>query len=255
MSNSTTRPTYLAVDLRQLRQNLESIRHHVHPAKVMTILKANAYGHGVDGVGPFIAPLSDYVGVATTEEGVHLRELGIEKPILVMGGTLPEQVPLLLANRLTLAASSIELLEAAELAAKAAGRILKVHLKIDTGMERIGIHDYEAEPFLESALRLSHLEVEGIFSHFANSEDPNLAHAKLQLERFRGVLSFYEKRSLPRPPLRHMANSAAILQLRESHLDMVRPGVLFYGIYPGREVQRTVDDGDEIHLIISLCGG
>jgi alanine racemase len=241
MPELATRPTYLAVDLGQLRQNLESIRRHVSPAKVMTILKANAYGHGVDGVAPFIAPESDYIGVATAEEGVHLRELGIEKPILVMGGTLPEQLPLFLANRLTLAASSVELLEAAESAAKAAAQILKVHLKIDTGMERIGIHDYEAEPFLESALRSSHLEVEGIFSHFANSEGPDLTHAKLQMNRFREVLSFYERRSVPPPQIRHMANSGAILQLPESHLDMVRPGVLFYGIYPGREVQRTVD--------------
>jgi alanine racemase len=197
MPEPATRPTYLAVDLGQLRQNLESIRRHVSPAKVMTILKANAYGHGVDGVAPFVAPESDYIGVATAEEGVHLRELGIEKPILVMGGTLPEQLPLFLANRLTLAASSVELLEAAESAAKAAAQILKVHLKIDTGMERIGVHDYEAEPFLESALRSSHLEVEGIFSHFANSEGPDLTHAKLQMDRFREVLSFYERRSVP----------------------------------------------------------
>ncbi len=241
MSHEVSRPTYLAVDLRQLRQNLENIRRHVRPAMVMTILKANAYGHGVDGVAPFIAPDSDYIGVATTEEGIHLRELAVDKPILVMGGTLPEQLPSFLEHRLTLAASSPELLEAAEEAAEAAGKEMKVHLKIDTGMERIGVHDYEAEPFIERSLRCSHLEIEGIFSHFANSESQNLAHARLQIERFQAVLALYDKRSLPAPRIRHMANSGAILQLPESHLDMVRPGVLFYGIYPGREVQRTVD--------------
>jgi len=142
---------------------------------------------------------------------------------------------------LTLAASSVELLEAADQAAKTARKKMKVHLKIDTGMERIGVHDYEAEPFLERSLTCSGLEIEGIFSHFANSESPDVTHAKLQLERFRQVLAFYDKRSLPAPSIRHMANSGAILQLRESHLDMVRPGVLFFGIYPGRQVQRTVD--------------
>jgi alanine racemase len=84
------------------------------------------------------------------------------------------------------------------------------------------------------------LDVEGIFSHFANSEAADLAHARLQLERFSEVLSFYEKRGLPQPPLRHMANSGAVLQLPESYFDMVRPGVLFYGVYPGADVKRTV---------------
>lgn len=241
MSTTPTRPTYLAVDLRQLERNLESIRKHVFPARVMTILKANAYGHGVDGVAAFIAPKSDYIGVATTEEGVHLRDIGIDKPILVMGGTLPGQVPLFLRHGLTLAASSIELLQAAEEAASASGKNLKVHLKIDTGMERIGVHDYEAESFLERSLKCAHLEIEGIFSHFANSERSDLGHAKIQLERFQAVLDFYPRHSIPVPPIRHMANSGAILQLPESHLDIVRPGVLFYGIYPDRSIRHSVD--------------
>ena len=108
-------------------------------------------------------------------------------------------------------------------------------------MERIGVHDYEAIPFLGKSLACSHLEIEGIFSHFANSELSNLTHARLQLERFEEVLDFYNKRSIPRPLIRHMANSGAILQLPESHYDMVRPGVMLYGVYPGTEVKRTID--------------
>ncbi len=235
------RPTYLEVNLPRLKQNLENIRAHVAPAKVMAVLKANAYGHGIDGVAPYIAPHADYIGVALVEEGIHLREIGIHKPILVMGGTLPEQIPAFIQHNLTLAASSLELLDAAEQAAQSAKTKLKVHLKIDTGMERIGVHDYEAEPFLEKSLSCSHLDIEGIFSHFANSDAPDLVHAKLQLERFSEVLYFYERRSLPRPPIRHMANSGAVLQLPESHFDMVRPGLMFYGVYPGRDVKRTVD--------------
>ena len=113
------RPTYLEVNLSRLKQNLENIRTHVAPARVMAILKANAYGHGVDGVAPYIAPYADYIGVAIVEEGINLRELGIDKPILVMGGSLPEQVPFLIKYNLTLAASSTELLDAAEQAAQA----------------------------------------------------------------------------------------------------------------------------------------
>ncbi len=235
------RPTYLEVDLPRLKQNLENIRTKVAPAKVMAVLKANAYGHGIDGIAPYITPYADYIGVALVEEGIHLREIGIDRPILVMGGTLPEQVPAFVQHNLTLAASSLELLDAAEKAARVAKKKIKVHLKIDTGMERTGVHDYEAEPFLEKSLSCNHLNIEGIFSHFANSEAPDLIHAKLQLERFHEVLSFYEKRSVPHPPIRHMANSGAVLQLPESYFDMVRPGVMFYGVYPGRDVKKTVE--------------
>jgi alanine racemase len=116
-----------------------------------------------------------------------------------------------------------------------------VHLKIDTGMERLGVHEYEAEAFIEKSLSCSHLTVEGIFTHFANSEAEDLTHARLQLERFQQVLRIYDRRSLPRPPIRHAANSGAVLQLPDSYFDMVRPGVMFYGVYPGREVRRTVE--------------
>jgi alanine racemase len=225
------RPTYLEVNLPQLRENLLAIRAHVTPARVMPMVKANAYGHGVDGLAPFIEPDVDAFGVALVEEAVHLRELGITKPILVAGGTLPEQIPLFLEHDLILSASSPELLAEADTAAGAANKKLTVHLKIDTGMERVGVHYYEAEPFLEQSLKCKHVLIEGVYTHFANSEDPELTHARQQLERFQEVLRFYEKRSLPMP-IRHMANSGAILQFPESHMDMVRPGVMLYGIYP-----------------------
>ncbi len=241
MSDTQTRPTYLEVNLARLYQNLENIRAHVQPAKVMAVVKANAYGHGVDQVAPALAPHADYLGVAIVEEGVHLRELGITKPILVMGASLPGQVSLYLKHDLTLAVSSPELLDAAESAAEAAQKQIKVHLKIDTGMERTGVHEYEAKPFIERALACSHLEVEGIFSHFANAEAADLSHARLQLEEFHEVLALFDALGAPVPALRHMANSGAILQLPESHFDMVRPGVMLYGIYPGTEAKRVVD--------------
>ena len=225
------RPTYLEVNLPQLQRNLEAIRAHVAPAKVMPMVKANAYGHGIDGVAPFIEPYVDYFGVALVEEGIHLRELGITRPILVAGGILQAQIPLFLKYDLILTASSPELLASAEAAAESAKKKLVAHLKIDTGMERVGVHEYEAEPFLEQSLQCKHVLIEGIYTHFANSEDPELTHARQQLERFQEVLHFYEKRSLP-TPIRHMANSAAVLQFPESHMDMVRPGVMFYGVYP-----------------------
>jgi alanine racemase len=233
------RPTFLEVYLPQLRKNLEAIRTHVTPTKVMAMVKANAYGHGVDGVAPFIEPYTDYFGVAILEEGIHLRNLGITKPILVAGGVLPEQIPSFIKHDLILTASSPELLASADTAAASAKKKLIAHLKIDTGMERIGVHYYDAEAFLEKSLKCENLEIEGIYTHLANSEEQDLKHARLQLERFLEVLEFYEKHSLPMP-IRHVANSGAVLQFPESHLDMVRPGLMIYGVYPVR-VTHTVE--------------
>ena len=244
------RPTYLEVNLPQLKQNLETIRTHVRSAKVMPMVKANAYGHGIEGVAPYIEPYVDYFGVALVEEAIQLRQLGIKKPILVAGGTLIEQLPLFFEHDLILTASSLDLLTASEQLASSTRQRLKVHLKIDTGMERVGIHEYEAEEFIKKSIACSHLEVEGIYTHLANSETlesdtllsnkNGLVKASLQLERFQEVLRFYEKNSLPMP-MRHVCNSGGILNLPEAHLDIVRPGVLFYGVYPGRDIQTKLD--------------
>lgn len=239
-TNGIIRPTYVEVDLARLKQNFQAIRQAAGPARVMAVLKANAYGHGLVEVARHVERWgADYLGVAVLEEGLLLREIGIQAPILVMGGILGNQVPHFLAHDLTLTASSIEKLQHIDQAAQALGKTARVHLKIDTGMERIGVHYYNAEGLLEASLRCQHVQVEGVFSHFANADAPDLASARLQLERFLEALDFYERRSLP-PPLRHIANSGALLQLPESALDMVRPGILFYGVYPAPEVSRSI---------------
>ena len=239
-SNGVLRPTVVEVDLGRLTANYRAIETAVSPAHIMPILKANAYGHGLVEIARYVVSLgASYLGVAFLEEGILLREAGIEAPILVLGGILGNQIPLFLQHDLTLTASSTEKLAQINAAAQALGTQAKVHLKIDTGMERIGVHYYSAEPLLEASLHCKHCLVEGIYSHFANADTADLTSARLQLERFNEVLRFYEKRSLP-TPLRHIANSGAILQLPDSHFDMVRPGILMYGVYPSDEVPRTV---------------
>ncbi len=235
------RPTFLQVNLSQLEKNLSAIRAHVSPAKVMPMVKANAYGHGVDGVAPFLEPFVDYFGVATVEEGIHLRALRVTKPILVAGGTMPDQVPLFGEYDLTLTGSSIELLKTAEQVSWETGKRIHVHLKFDTGMERIGLHEYEAEPLIEFSLKLKHVDVEGIYTHLANSELADRSYSRLQLERFNEIMNVYEKRSEPVPALKHVSNSGGILNLPEANYDMVRPGILFYGVHPGHEVDRVID--------------
>jgi alanine racemase len=234
------RPTYAVVSLGRLRSNLAAVKAHAAPARVMAILKANAYGHGLEAVARCLAPQADAFGVALVEEGIALRRLGVENAVLVMGGIWTRQIPLFLENRLTFTVPSVARLRDIEEAAAAHGARAKVHLKIDTGMERIGVHHYSAEGLLESAARSSHVEVEGVYTHFANADAEDLSHARLQLERFQEVLRFYERRSLPLP-VRHVANSAALLRMPEARLDLVRVGILLYGVYPFAGAPRAVE--------------
>lgn len=241
-SDEIVRPTLVEVDLDRLANNFLAIRQHVSPVKVMPILKANAYGHGLLRVAQLMESLgADYIGVAVLEEGILLRQNGIRMPILVLGGILGNQVPGFLKHDLTITASSIDKLSQVDEIAAQMGVKAKVHLKIDTGMERIGVHYYNAHSFLESALKCRSINYEGIYTHFANADQADLQDARQQLERFQEVLYFYDKHSLPPPPLRHMANSPAILQLPEAWFDIVRPGILLYGVYPSSSIAHKVD--------------
>lgn len=235
------RPTHVVVDLNILKENFQKIKAAASPARVMPILKANAYGHGLVRVAQLFQELNaDYLGVAFLEEGILLREHGIKIPILVLGGIWGNQIPIFLKHDLTITASSSNKLSqindiAGQMKIKA-----KVHLKIDTGMERIGVHYYSAEKFLESAVNFKNVEIEGIYSHFANSEKEDLSYTKLQLERFNEVLHFFDKHSI-KTPTRHISNSGAILQMPEANFDLVRPGILLYGVYPSKEILKSIE--------------
>ncbi len=237
---NSLRPTFAEIDLGCIAGNLAAIRQHVGSAEVMPVVKANAYGHGIEAVAHHLVQCgATRLGVALLEEAIALRHAGIQVPILVFGGVAMRQIPQFLEHDLMMTASSIDKLRQIDEAAAAARVRVQVHLKLDTGMERIGVHAYKAEPFFEASLQCRHLDVVGIYSHFANADATDLSHARHQLAQFQEALTFYEKRSLPYPT-RHIANSGAILQLPESHLDLVRPGIMLYGVYPSPECQRTV---------------
>ena len=206
----------------------------------MPILKANAYGHGLVRVAQLYEKLkADCLGVAVVEEGILLREMGIKMPILVLGGIWGNQIPLFLKHNLSITASSIDKLKQIDETASQMKIKAVVHLKIDTGMERLGVHYYNAEKFLEAAYKCKNIFVEGIYSHFANSESSDLSHTNLQLSRFNEVISYFDKHSI-NPPIRHISNSGAILQLPEANLDMVRPGIMLFGVYPSDKIKKTV---------------
>lgn len=232
----STRPTVMLVDRAALRSNLHRIKNHVGNARVMAVVKANAYGHGLTECGVlFQSAGADFLGCAYLEEGLMLRQAGVTIPILVFGGILADQVEQYIIRDLDITASSLSKLEQIELTAATLKRRARVHLKIDTGMERLGVHYYSSEALLNRVLSLAWCDVVGVFSHFARAEEQDQSFTKLQLERFLECTEFFQRHSLP-PPLRHIANSAGLINLPASHLDLVRPGIALYGVMPDAQV-------------------
>ena len=229
------RPTCAEIDLAVLRENLNAIRAFVSPSKVMAVVKANAYGHGLEQTALCLQEAGvDSLGVAYIEEAIALRQGGVTVPILVFGGLFQEQVELYIKHNVDITASSVSKLDQIEATAARLKRRARVHLKIDTGLERIGVHYYSADKLFDTALRVKHSDVVGVYSHFADVNLNDLGIAKVQLERFLTALRYYEERATS-PFLRHIASSSGLMALKESHLDMVRPGLVLYGVYPGPE--------------------
>ena len=254
LDRTTLRPTVAEVDLSKLGENLSTIRSIVGDKKIMAVVKANAYGHGlVPSAKHLLQSGADYLGVAFVEEGIELREAGIKAPILVFGGIFNSQIKNFLDYDLELTASSTEKLDAIEARAKEFGKRAKVHLKIDTGMERIGVHYYSAEPFFERASKLEHSDIVGIFSHFASSGE-NKDYTMEQLDRFNNCIeSFINLLPLrgerSERPLLHIANSAATILHPSTHLDMVRCGISLYGVYPHPSIATIVDLKPAMRLV------
>jgi alanine racemase len=234
------RPTRIVVDLDHLAFNLRSIRAHVG-VPVMGIVKANAYGHGLVPVALHLqAQGVEQLGVAFLEEGIALRQAGVTAPVLVMGGIFGRQVTQFISHDLEITVSSLDKLRLVEAAAKALGRKAVIHLKIDTGMERIGVHSYSARPFIEAAVASPWCVLKGIYSHLACSDDPFSPMSAQQLERFLEACAHIERIGAPMP-IRHLANSGGVLHFPETWLDMVRPGIMLYGVQPDPASRQSVD--------------
>lgn len=207
----------------------------------MPILKANAYGHGLITCARYLSEWgATYLGVAFVEEGIELRKAGIKTPVLALGGVAGRQIESFLEYDIDLTASSIMKLDAIESVARKLNKSPRVHLKIDTGMERIGVHSYNARTFLERARVCKQCKIVGIFSHFATAENVDLGFADEQLRRFKEVLAVAEGIGL-KFDWTHMANSGAILQLPNSHFNMVRPGLTLFGLPPAQHLSGSID--------------
>ena len=223
---------YSVIDLHALAHNFGIVKAKVGSSFVMPIVKANAYGHGLVECAQFFEKLgADYLGVALIEEAVTLRMAGVTKPILVLGSLVNDQLPLLLEHAIDIMASSIEKLKIIDHVAGQRGVKARVHLKIDTGLGRIGVRATHAEPFFLQALHSKNIEIIGVASHFATADAQETSFMHEQYEKFCQAVYFFEKHALSMP-LRHIANSGAIMQFPQAHGDMVRPGIMLYGVYP-----------------------
>ena len=242
------RPTRIRVDLDALTHNLRALRAHAG-VPVMAIVKANAYGHGLVPVGLHLqAQGVEQLGVAFLEEGVALRRAGVTVPILVMGGIFGPQAAALIAHDLEITVSSLDKLRQVEAAAEAMGRRAAIHLKVDTGMERIGVHSYHAGPFIEAALASKCCDIRGIYSHLACADDPGNPATARQLERFLDACAHFDRAGAPMPR-RHLANSGGVLHFPDTCLDLVRPGIALYGVLPDPASRPTVDLRPALSLV------
>jgi len=236
------RPTYAEIDLGAIHYNLKQVRQQVGPRpRIMAVVKANAYGHGMIPVAASVLQeaLASYLGVAIVEEGITLRQNGIDAPVLVLTAPPEPQLELFVEHNLGATLCSMSIAHKLDGIAGGAGKKAVVHIKVDTGMGRIGIPPKDAMAFINKVRSLQHIEVEGIFTHFATSDGKNLSYARKQLSDFISLLRELDAAGI-RIPIKHCANSGAVLQLKESYLDMVRPGIVLYGYYPSRETRKSI---------------
>lgn len=236
------RTVWAEVDLSAIGHNIREIKGRIRGgAMLCAVVKADAYGHGALAVAKAAVEAgAGYLAVAILNEALLLRDAGCREPILILGFTPEEQASIVVDRGITQTVFTFEAAAALSAAAVKLNKRAKIHLKIDTGMGRIGILPEEAGALAARIAELPHLDLEGIFSHFATADGKDKAFAYEQLERFKRAVASVEACGIS-IPIKHLANSAAILEIPEAHFDMVRAGVILYGLWPSPEVKKTID--------------
>jgi alanine racemase len=240
MTDKNYRPTWAEIDLEAIRQNLTVIKCLLgETVKVMAVVKANAYGHGLSEVSRVLVGAGvDYLGVATADEALKLRENGLDVAVLVMGAVLREEAEVCVANNITLTLSDSALLSAFEDMVKEKPLRPKVHIKVDTGMGRIGVWHENALEFVKKVRSVSEIDIEGVYTHFSSAARDKM-FTKMQLLSFGNVRKEMEAAGI-KVKYAHAANSIAVLDWDESHFNLARPGILLYGVCPKRNMSGKI---------------
>ena len=227
------RPTVAEIDGRALAANFKELARVAGPAVgLLPVMKSDAYGHGFALVGRFLREAgAERFGVATTQEGRDLRAAGVSGTIVVLGGVYPAEYEQVVAARLAPVVWETATAEDLAARARAAGRVVPLHVKVDTGMSRLGVAPRDAAEVIRRLRAIDGVTVEGLLTHFCNAEEVDRPETRRQLAEFAELVAALEAADL-RPPLVHAANSAATLTAPAAHFDMVRPGLALYGVYP-----------------------
>jgi len=228
--------TWAEIDLFAIADNLKALKKNLHdPTQTMAVVKANAYGHGAIPVAKTaLAAGADWLAVSRATEGVALRKAGITARILVMGYCLPAQAEIFVANNLTPAVTTLEAAHALALAAHDRQTSIAIHLKMDSGMGRLGLLPEDVSNFAKVISAYPQLKIEGIFSHFASADEADPSYSLRQLQIFKTVIQRLKEANIS-IPIKHLSNSAAAMALPSAQFDMVRLGIAMYGLSPSHE--------------------
>ncbi len=235
---------WAAVDLDAVKYNMVHMKENIREeTKIIAVVKTDGYGHGAVPIAHEIEdmPFLHGFAVATVEEALILRGSGIRKPVLVLGYTFPYCYEKMAREEIRPAVFREDMLEELGKAGTACGRPVKIHIKVDTGMSRIGIRpDESGLAFVRKCVETPGIEIEGLFTHFAKADEADKASARKQLETFLAFAGQIEERLGIRIPVRHCSNSAGIVELKEANLDVVRAGITLYGLWPSEQVAKDI---------------
>ncbi len=231
---------YAEVDLTAIGYNISQVRRNVgSDVKICAVIKADAYGHGAVAVGRYLENSVEYFAVATVDEAVELREAGIKLPIIILSYVSPSRYDEIVKYDITQTIYSLQTAELLSNTAANQGKIAKVHIALDTGMTRIGyVVSEDSADEIEKISRLPGIELEGMFTHFSCADMTDKSYSKMQMERYDLMCGLLDKRGVE-IPINHICNSAGIMEFTDHRFQMVRSGIITYGLYPSEEVDKA----------------
>ena len=246
---TVNRATFAEINLESFRHNLRSIKSFIGPAvQTMAIIKADAYGHGaIQCARAAIKENVEYIGVGIIQEGIELRESGVTSPILILGGIYPNEIEDLIKYNLSTSLSNAVIANAISKQAANTNKSVSVHIKIDTGMGRLGVQPASFQNLLSDVIACKNLKIEGFFTHLssADEEDPEITHQQLsvfsKLLKESSETDFSKITSIEEKILFHTANSAGLLRFPESRFNLVRPGISLFGSFPSHTISSLFD--------------
>lgn len=233
---------YAEVSLEAIGHNIGEVKKRIAPeVRLMVVIKADAYGHGALAVSRYLEPKVDYFGVATLEEAIELREGGIRLPILVLGYTSPSQYADLIKYQIAQTIYSLDTAQKLNEEAEIQKKKAVVHIALDTGMTRIGFQAEESEADQIAEIKgLPNIELEGLYTHFSCADEQDKTYCDMQMVKYDDMIQMLKKRGI-NIPIKHVCNSAGIMEFDNHRFDMVRCGIVTYGIYPSEEVEKNLD--------------